>query len=117
MTLKQVIEEVDRQKANAFTNEEKTKWVTNCEIQIAEEIFNVDSPAYEWEADQDTELLLTAPFEDIYILYVMSQIDFRNADYGRYNNELSQFDQRFSDAQAWFLRRLKPKRKWFRWFP
>lgn len=117
MTLKQVIEEVDRQKPNAFTNDEKTQFVANCEIQVAEEIFGVDAPEYDWTGDQNTELLLKAPFEDVYILYVMAQIDFRNGDYGRYNNELSQFDQRFTDAQAWNLRRHKPRRRWFRWFP
>lgn len=117
MTLKEVYDEVQRQKPNAFTEAEITQWISNIEIQIAREIYHVDSIEYSWTADQNTELLMEAPFEDIYVLYVMAQIDFRNGDYSRYNNELSQFDQRFTDAQASYLRRHKPRRKWFKWFP
>lgn len=117
MTLKAIIEEVDRQRPNAFSELEKTEMLNRLEMQIADEIFGTLAAKLDWSVDRNSELLLSAPYDDIYVIYLMAQIDFRNGDYSRYNNELSQFDQRFTDAQASYLRRHKPRRKWFKWFP
>lgn len=115
-TLKEIIDLVDKDKVNGYTSEEKTQWISNVEMQIAREVFGTDVPEYDWETDQETELLLGAPFEDIYELYVMAQIDFHQGEYNRYNNELSQFNTRLQDAQAWHIREHRPPRKHFRWF-
>lgn len=115
-TLKEIIDRVDANKVNGFSEEEKTAWISTAEMQIAQEIFQTDGSAYDWDTDQDTELLLGPPFEDIYELYLMAQIDFRQGEFNRYNNELGQFSTRMTDAKAWYIRKYRPEKKTFRWF-
>ena len=46
----------------------------------------------------------------------MAQIDFRQGEFNRYNNELGQFSTRMTDAKAWYIRKYRPEKKTFRWF-
>lgn len=116
-SLKSIIEQLDRIRPNEYTNEEKTQWVSNIEVQIAKEIFGATVSEYDWVTDQEETLLLEAPYEDVYIFWLLAQIDFHNGEFNRYNNELGNFHERLSDAQATYIRERRPAKRKFRWFP
>lgn len=58
----------------------------------AEEGEGGDPPAVE-----DTELLIPAPYDELYVHYLAAQIDFWNGEYGRYNNAMAMFNSKRGD--------------------
>lgn len=64
MTVAQVIQAVDAVKPNAFSNEEKTRWLNEVEGMVQTEVLLFASEeviTYSYEQDKDVELLHAAP--------------------------------------------------------
>ena len=61
---------------------------------------------------QDTERQLTIPerFQDVYINYMLSKIDYHNQETERYNNDVVMYNSAYDAYAAWFRRTHKPKR-------
>jgi len=60
---------------------------------------------YDWEADQAKTLLLSGtPFEDIYGLYLASQVFYMQGEWTKYANAKAMFNARYMEAQAYFCR-------------
>lgn len=60
-------------------------------------------------ADHDGYLLAApAPFDRMYVLWLKAQIQFSNAEYGRYNNTISVFESEFSAYRNWYNRNHTP---------
>ena len=114
MILKDVIENVDAVKPNAFTNEQKTRWISEVEGRIQSEIF-LFAPAqviaYEWATDMNTELLAAPPHDRIYGEYLTAMIDFNNGEYNRYNNTVQVFNADFMEFMRWFAKHYRPADK------
>ena len=50
---------------------------------------------------EDWQLLLPAPWEEVYVLYLISKIDFYNQESDLYANDAAMYEQKWSEAQAW----------------
>lgn len=107
-TMNKVIEYVDRVKPNAYTDEDKYRWMRTLEGRVAREIMGEDCECTIPE-DADTELLVKAPYEDVYSLYVMAQIDLLNKEYDHYNNMVLAFADLLEQFKAWYLRNNRPE--------
>ena len=109
MTIKEVMKHADEVKPNTFSEEDKFRWVCNLEGMVcrlvATELEGVD---YAYPDDMDTELLVRAPFDDIYPLYLEAQIDFHNREYGDYNNTISVFNSLFDEYKKAYIREIMP---------
>lgn len=122
MTLNDAIEKVDSVKPNAYSAEEKTAWISELDGKIYAELLTThrakDVPetfsAYVYPTDKDRELLASFPYDGIYMLYVMAQIDFHNADIGRYNNSIQAFYTAWSDYSNAYTRTYMPKGEFIR---
>jgi hypothetical protein len=110
-TIREIIDLVDTEKPNPYTDKEKVQWIINCEMQIARDIFKADAAIDEDDLNETLTqpLMLTAPFEDVYEWWLMSQIDMRQGEYSRYNNEVNMFAKRLEEATAFYLRNNKQK--------
>lgn len=102
-TMNQVIEYVDRVKPNAYTDEDKYKWLRALNGRVAREIMGKDEPCCEIPDDADKELLVPAPYDDVYALYVMAQIELLNKEYDHYNNYVLAFKEMLDSFSAWYL--------------
>lgn len=51
---------------------------------------------YTEDTPLDTVLLAYAPFDDLYIYWLESKIDYANGEYAKYNNSVSRFNEAFS---------------------
>lgn len=112
MTIKQAIDTADAVKPNRFTREVKTKWLINLENRIYNEIYlthehneQMTVPSGE---DEEAELFVPQPYDEMYILYLAAKIDSRNAEYGRYNNEIKQFNEIYSDFEKFWQSKHMP---------
>lgn len=105
MTMNGVIEYVDGVKPNVFTDDDKYRWINTLEGLISVEVLDMEEPmVYTIPDDADKELLVKAPFDDVYALYVMAQIDFFNREYNHYNNATDVFKTRLEELKAWYIR-------------
>ena len=109
MTINQVIEYVDRVKPNAFTNEDKCRWINTLEGLISQAIHNEDAPEYTLPDDAETPLLVDSPYDGIYHLYVSAMIDFYHREYDDYNNTILMYSSMLDEFKKWHIRNHMPK--------
>lgn len=111
MTLKQVIDHVDSVKPNAFTYDQKTRWINEIEGQVQTEVFlfswdNITQ--YDWESNQNTELFVKAPYDSIYDYYLQAAIDFHNGEYDKAQNTLEWFNAKYDAFRKWYVETYHP---------
>jgi hypothetical protein len=131
VTPNKVIEKVDRLKPNIYTEEDKLEWIDELEGMTKRLVFQWDDiyikeveaqlkdgkitqeeydaimdkvRQYSYPEDMDRELLIPAPFDDVYGLYVEAKIDYYNKEYGNYNNSALVFDERYTEYKKAYIR-------------
>ena len=116
MTLQELITKVDTLKPNPYGNEDKTDWVNTVEGIVADKVFRKSEEykdlvlaPYSYELDTDTELLVPSPYCDLYVKYLMAQIDFYNAEYTNYNNVAAMYNSAYDDFSVYFRDVHMPK--------
>lgn len=93
MTINEAIQRADELKPNAYNPETKADWIRELEGRISLEVLKEAEPVIP-ESD-DAELLVPAPYDSIYPLYISAMIDFHNADYDDYNNSMVLFNSTY----------------------
>ena len=104
MTLKELIAWGDLMKPNnRFTTDEKTRWINTVEaLQQAPEI------QYNYETDQEKELILKPPHDEVYRWYLMAQLSAANEEYDRYQNEMEMFNGAWDTFMLWVCTEIDP---------
>ena len=115
MTIKEAIETTDVMKPNMYTLYDKIKWLSDLDMQIKTEIIEVhesDAAAftgYTPGTDVDTKLLVSSPFDEIYLRWLEARIDYANAEYAKYNNSITAYNAAFSAYERYYNRTHMPK--------
>ena len=71
---------------------------------------------YDESTNLDTVLLVAAPYDDIYVKWLEVQIDYANADYGKYANSMIMYNNAYATFYSWYNRNYMPKGKKFKYF-
>lgn len=106
MTVTDTISQADELRLNTISDEQKAAWVMGLDQQIGERI-DMASYGHSWPAG-DGELLLPAPYDRVYVLYLCSQIDYYNNETALYGNDKAVYDEAMSEAMAWWRRQHCP---------
>lgn len=116
MTIAQAIAKIDSLKPNSYTYEDKLAWLAELDGRIKEEIAATHEDeddviffGYNEDTDEDTTLVVPAPYDDIYIKWLESKIDYANAEYAKYNNSSTAFNNAYSAFERYYNRRHMPK--------
>ena len=105
MTANKVIERVDKIRPNPYTEEQKLEWINNLEEMVQRLVIqSKEIKSLSYPEDMDKELLIAAPFENLYSLYLESMIDYYNREYGNYNNSALMFETRFTEYKKAYIR-------------
>jgi hypothetical protein len=114
MKLTELIAHVDEIKPNAFDNDTKTRWVNQLEGRIQSEVFLWDVASlcvqytYPETEEDDPELLVKAPYEEIYEHWLEARIDYANGEYDKYQNSMAMFEEVYHAFAAWFINTYHP---------
>ena len=115
MTIIEAINKIDSLKPNTYTQDDKIKWLSNLDGIIKAEIIdtheggeNVVFNGYGYDVSVNTELLVPYPYDDLYIKWLESQIDYTNAEYGKYNNSVTAYNTAYSAFERYYNRKHKP---------
>lgn len=106
MTVTDTISQADELRLNTISDEQKAAWVIGLDQQIAERL-GMTSFLYGWPAG-DGELLLPAPYDRVYVLYLCCQIDYYNNETALYGNDKTVYDEMMGEAMAWWRRQHCP---------
>ena len=106
MKLNDAISAAEELRPSEVTRAQMIRWLSALDGQIWTEIIkNYDGftpstmPIYgDSDEHTDTVLLVEAPYDELYVDYLVMRIDLNNADYERYNNEAVQFNTQY---KAW----------------
>ncbi len=123
MFISEAIETTDKLKPNAYTREDKVKWLSDIDKQIFLEIIITHAPSeksenmridsftgYGPETDiENTKLLAPSPFDELYIHGLKRQIDLHNEEYSKYNNDCLLFNSAYTNFFDWYNRGNEPK--------
>ncbi len=106
MTIKEVITTADSLRPNSISNEIKTNWLKGFEQRLYNEIYSHYTD-YEGESDmskydEETELSLPSPYDDMYHHHLAAMIDYSNAEYDRYNNDIDMLGALYEDFERYY---------------
>ena len=123
MTIIEAVNKIDALKPNNYTTENKVAWLSTIDGIIKKEIIDTHEGAdkvtfngYDADTTNDTVLLVPAPYDDIYIRWLEAQIDYNNADYGRYSNSMTMYNSAYSNYERYYNRNNMPISKGFKYF-
>ena len=116
MTIAEVISKVDALKPNSYTPEDKVDWLSNLDARVKTQIIDahectepVTFDGYDSLADQNTVLLVNAPYDEIYLRWLEAMIDYHNSDDDRYNNAIILFNNAYEAYKRYYTRTHMPK--------
>ena len=105
-TPNKVIEIVDRLKPNSYSEEDKLRWINELDGMVQRLVIQQDDIVeYVFPDDMAKELLIPAPFDDVYALFLEAKIDYHNREYGNYNNSAMMFEAQFSEYKKDYIRK------------
>lgn len=106
MTIREAIAMADDIKPNAFKSATKLAWLNKLEGTFAAEVFlmaqeEIRQLQYH-RGDMGAELLVNAPYDDLYVLWLEAQIDRANGEYNKYQNTMQSYNARYAEFFCWF---------------
>ena len=115
MKIIDAISKVDALKPNVYSQNDKVEWLSALDGMIKRNVIDshegweeVTFDGYDEETAMDTELLVGAPFDEIYVVWLESKIDYTNAEYIRYNNSITRFNDTYQNFQNDYNRTHMP---------
>lgn len=129
MTLIQAVNEADNLKPNMYGLPEKIKWLSRLDQRIFEEVLlmhelsdeekepfmvEIDGKrifsfcAYN-ENDQEKDLIVKEPYDEMYVHWLSAQIDWNNREYAGFNATNAIFEATYSAFRNAFNRTHMPK--------
>lgn len=123
MTIMEVLYRIDEVKPNSYSQPEKIKWLSTLDGVIKSEIVDTHEGGegvvfngYNEDSDLATELLVPAPYDDIYLRWLETQIDYANGEYGKYNNSMAMYNTAYTSFANYYNRTHMPKGKKLKFF-
>ena len=141
MTINEAINQIDALKPNTISTAIKTRWLSTLDLEIQQNIIDThesetessfdgytehdvssvtvtghkivysNTPGGSSSTDTSTVLLVPAPYDEMYILYLRSQIDYAYEEYAKYNNSNAMFLAAYAEFERWYNRTHMPKSK------
>lgn len=102
MTIKKIIELVDRQKPNQYDEADKIHWLSQMDYMVFREVISTHEGGAEsfdgyTAADTEKQVLGGDEFADMYVKWLYAMIDFANQEIDRYTNSMVMFNALYAD--------------------
>ena len=114
MTPRKVIQRVDEAKPNAFPEEAKFEWLMALEGKIAADVLLATPEELErimrrgFADGMAEELLVKAPHDELYALYLKAYIDKENGEYNRYADSSQLYNEAYGNLVRYWGRKYEP---------
>ncbi len=116
MRLNDLLEKITVLRGQQYGTDMIMGWVNEIEGQVIDEIinqaegFDIEFKPLDYQIDSEKQLSIPDRFQDVYINYLLSKIDFHNEETERYNNDVIMYNSAYDAFSAWFRRLHRAKR-------
>lgn len=117
MKISEAISEADGLRANMQPTEQKVKWLTRLDMKVKQEIIDTHelnegetepaTPVYSI-SNMETALLVPEPFAEMYVHWLVAQIDYANMEYDGFNAANAMFESVYSNYRNYYNQQHKP---------
>ena len=118
MKIIEAINRIDSLKHNTYTQNEKVAWLSRLDSMVKRLIIDthedgedITFTGYDDTTDLKTELLVPAPFDEMYLRWLEAQIDYTNGEYDKYNNSILMYQAAYDGYANYYNRNHMPKGK------
>ena len=115
MTIAEVISKVDALKPNTYTSDDKVGWLSALDARVKTQIIDAHECSdpvcfygYDCTCDQEMELLVPAPYDEMYLRWLEAMIDYHNSEDDRYNNAIILFNNAYEGYKKHYTRTHMP---------
>ena len=113
MTVGEAISRVDRLKYNAFSLEEKQRWLGQLEAMLKSHILDTHAPGLSYtpidaNSPAATPLLAPEPYDAMYVHWLEAQMDLYTGELPRYNATILLFNTQYGAFESWYNRHFAP---------
>ena len=116
MTINEAITLADDMKPNMMKTAVKVRFINEIEGKIHAEILmkheHTDAeevcPHYDNNTDPGTELLVKAPYDMLYVYWIMARIDQLNQEMDKFNDDYALFDNAWNNFGDYWIREHMP---------
>ena len=123
MKIREAVTQIDSLKHNTYSTKEKIGWLSRLDGMVKRLIIDtheggedITFSGYDDSTDQETEMLVPAPFDEIYIRWLEAQIDYANGEYDKYNNSILMYQATYDGYANYYNRNHMPKGKKMKFF-
>lgn len=123
MKIRDAIERIDSHKHNIYTQNDKIAWLSRLDSMVKTLIIDaheggesVEFTGYDDSTDLNTEMLVPAPFDEMYLRWLEAQIDYSNGEYGKYNNAITMYQTAYDAYANHYRRTHMPKSTAIKYF-
>lgn len=112
MTVLEAVAFADGVKPNAFTQEQKVRWLSELEGKLEREILHRAAGAlepYPLPGEGDRELLAPFPYDKVYWMWLCAMVDFANGEYDKYANSMAMANDAYEGYATWYRRGHPPE--------
>lgn len=123
MKIREAIERIDSQKHNVYSQNEKIAWLSRLDFLVKTLIIDahegaetVEFTGYNDRTDMETELLVPAPFDEVYLRWLEAQMDYSSGEYDKYNNAILMYQTSYDSYANYYRRTHMPKSTAIKYF-
>ena len=121
MKIIEAINRIDSLKHNTYNESDKVAWLSRLDSMVKNHIIDthdgdVEFFGYDDGTDLQTELLIPAPYDEVYMRWMEAQIDYHNGEYDKYNNATEVFNTFYQAYKNDYNRTHMPKGKKIKYF-
>jgi len=111
VTVNGIIEHTFKLHPDTFSDSIKCRWLSELDGKIMRETMNQnDFKAYRFPEDGEKELVVKAPYDNIYELYLIAMSDFFSGELGNYSASAALFEQAYAEFRKNYIRNNMPAR-------
>ena len=116
MTINEAINTIDNMKHNTYSQHDKVAWLSRLDSMIKRLIIDtheggedVTFIGYDDNGDLNVEMLVPAPFDEVYLRWLEAKIDYTNGEYDKYNNSILMYQAAYDGYANYYNRNHMPK--------
>lgn len=123
MKIIEAINRIDSLKHNTYSQNDKVAWLSRLDGMVKRLIIDTHEggeevifTGYDDSTDMSTELLVPAPFDEVYLRWLEAQIDYTNGEYDKYNNAILMYQAAYDGYANYYNRTHMPKGNAIKYF-
>ena len=94
---------------DAFPDSIKARWISELDGKISRETMHQNGfKPYDFPKDGDRELLVKAPYDNIYELYIIAMSQFHSGELGNYGASAAIFGRSYEEFRKNYIRNNMP---------